>query len=352
MIITELIYQEYLKILACDRRKFLLKYNITERNFYAYMKENNLPTKRKLSSQNKKNQNKNRLLIKKPNWISESEKENIKILYKSGFSTIEISKLYRKNRETIAKILFREFSIEKHDRRKWRVFDDFFDNIDSEIKVYLLGFFVADGCVSFDNRFTFNNAIADTEIISLYKEYIAFDSPLVFKENLDLTINRQTQICIRWNSKHMKNSLFELYNITPNKTYTSYNLPNIDKNMLRHFVRGFFDGDGCISITGNNRHICKQGALSFAITNEIFANDLCNYFKSVDLDTKVTKRNSKSGFIMYSTSFYHKDNLRKIFELFYKDSNFYLKRKYNKFIEILEIDNTELNLETKESKSV
>ena len=32
-----------------------------------------------------------------------------------------------------------------------------------------------------------------------------------------------------------------------NKTYAELHIPNIPRELIRHFVRGYFDGDGCIT---------------------------------------------------------------------------------------------------------
>lgn len=56
-------------------------------------------------------------------------------------------------------------------------------------------------------------------------------------------------------SKHMFNTLTN-YGCTTRKSLT-LKFPNINifknKNLIRHFIRGYFDGDGCISY-GNKEH--------------------------------------------------------------------------------------------------
>jgi hypothetical protein len=47
-------------------------------------------------------------------------------------------------------------------------------------------------------------------------------------------------------SEKMYDDLIRLYNITPNKSLT-YVFPNIPEEFMPHFIRGVFDGDGCIS---------------------------------------------------------------------------------------------------------
>ena len=73
---------------------------------------------------------------------------------------------------------FKHYNI-KFDRRGLKINDTFFDNIDSELKAYLLGFLVADGCWrlekrgnKYSKRISFNNTIDDKEAIEALHQNI------------------------------------------------------------------------------------------------------------------------------------------------------------------------------------
>lgn len=38
------------------------------------------------------------------------------------------------------------------------------------------------------------------------------------------------------------------------KTYNENHIPNISENLIIHFIRGYFDGDGCVCISNKTKH--------------------------------------------------------------------------------------------------
>ena len=156
-----------------------------------------------------------------------------------------------------------------------KINEKFFDNIDSEEKAYLLGFFIADGCMqkeekkkdgkvySYSYRFTLSNSIDDLEIIELFQKSICPNKKIEFINDQRGVKFRKEQARLRWTSKHMFETL-ESYNIHPRKTYDNeFFLPKImSDNLLRHFIRGLFDGDG-------HKAQCE---IKFVINSEKFLN--------------------------------------------------------------------------------
>lgn len=52
------------------------------------------------------------------------------------------------------------------------------------------------------------------------------------------------QVCFRLSSKLLCNDLLK-HGVMPNKSF-KIKLPNISDIFLPHFIRGYFDGDGCV----------------------------------------------------------------------------------------------------------
>ena len=97
-----------------------------------------------------------------------------------------------------------------------------------------------------------------------------------------------------------------------------------DKSLIRHFIRGYFDGDGCIS-----RHDIEETNPVVSVLGTIdFLSFIQNYIL-VDNVALVRKGNSK-------ITFYISRNGTKatmfMYTLYYK-SNIYLDRKYQKFLQ-------------------
>lgn len=139
-----------------------------------------------------------------------------------------------------------------HSKRKIR--QNFFSKIETELQAYLLGLYASDGNIN-EKRKTFRIHVQDkdSEIIQLIKETVAPDSRTFVLSNR-VCINPRTgtlyksvnSFGIDINSSHICNDLVKL-GIGYNKTYTENHIPNIKESLIRHFIRGYFDGDGTVS---------------------------------------------------------------------------------------------------------
>ena len=124
------------------------------------------------------------------------------------------------------------------------------------------------------------------------------------------------------------NSTFYKLTIVINKTYESKNLPLVSNRYYNDMIRGFFDGDGSIYKNGE-----KGFTISFS-SNKYVLNNLKNYFNNLGIKTSnIRLRNKKSE---YSAMLEVRGNnqIIKLKSLLYNEENiFYLKRKYNKFLD-------------------
>lgn len=212
-------------------------------------------------------------------------------------------------------------------RRTFYVNDEYFDNIDSEDKAYTLGFLVADGCVKkeerktgFSYRVSFNNSIDDKEAVDLIHSKVCPEAKIVIPKNL-YNRRKKPQYCLQWSSEHMFNTLSS-YDIKPRKTYDKeFKLPDelLSDELWRHFIRGFFDGDG---------HVGDE-TVEFIFTSEPFMNQVMSWFANF---------NYRSYHIDGKTTDYWKvviDAPRKvkscIYHYLYDNSTCYLSRKKDCF---------------------
>lgn len=222
------------------------------------------------------------------------------------------------------------------DRRKHKAEDSFFDNIDSEIKAYLLGFLYADGYLANDGRMGIRLQRDDEEIIHLIKTYICPQSNIEYTNNQN--IKRKPQVSIRWKSSRMYSRLVEL-GFSIDKTHTPTNLfNNIPNNMKIHFLRGFTDGDGHISAynldNGSKRKICIcwcNGTKEILLDIQQFISKWCKS-KLYDYNT------------YYTLSCDHSKEVPYIVKELYQNAAFYLSRKQKIATELIkyQFGNTEL----------
>ncbi len=113
---------------------------------------------------------------------------------------------------------------------------------------YVLGFIYADGCISKNMSSLFINLQCDDRAVL---EFIAkeldgdFKIREIPKRNGDR--NSKAQVSLIVSSNAMIQDLMKI-GVYPRKTYRNDPFPSIRNEYLPHFVRGFLDGDGCVSI--------------------------------------------------------------------------------------------------------
>lgn len=224
---------------------------------------------------------------------------------------------------------------------------NFFKTIDTELKAYILGYIVADGCITIERsrlrnnsvikRVQFQPSIDDLQVITLIRDSIAPTNKLTFVKSK--RPNRKDSVKLRIANKDIVNDLIALYDIIPRKTYHSeFKFPKMDGVYKKHFIRGYFDGDGSVG----EKHF------SMVFNSETFAKEVLKEFIDVIPDLKhYLYTENRHTTTYYSLHFsVNKKSRVDLFNFLYKDCNFKLDRKYNKAL------NTVLNKEINSSLSV
>lgn len=136
--------------------------------------------------------------------------------------------------------------------RKYTLDQTFFDSINTEAKAYFLGLLWADGSISksakrcsANNRLQISQKIDD--INQLHNLQKALKSNyLLYTSTTNNSYSKNHKIAtLSINSVYLVNKLESLgvYN-KENRT----SIPKLPNNLIHHFIRGYFDGDGCLSI--------------------------------------------------------------------------------------------------------
>ncbi len=225
----------------------------------------------------------------------------------------------------------KKFNIEKRNmpspNRKYFFNENFFEVIDTEEKAYWLGFIMADGCVSSSNK----NTTTDRLCINLKEEDI--DHLVKFQNSINSfckikikTIENKKRnfisntACLHISSTKLCSDL-ESLGICRNKTGKE-SIPNISKHLIRHFIRGFFDGDGSITNKKSFR-ICSASRDILESINTFFEAEL-----GITFAIYQDKKSIKPFFTIDSN---HSKKNKKALDCIYKDSITYLDRKYNRY---------------------
>lgn len=272
--------------------------------------------------------------------LSNEELNNIIVDYTNGISMENIVKKYHHDKNTLKRILMEnditirnkieaiQLAREQNDfiplNRKYKVNDDYFANQNDKM-AYFLGFLMADGNVSStDNKIQICLSEEDADFLEIFYNEIGGSPIAHYTQN-----NGKQKIC-RWqclSSKIKKDLIY--YDVIPRKTGFAKIPTNLRKDFYPDFIRGYFDGDGCIWIE-------KNGAVGFSITshNKEILEQIIEYFKENNIPEVKIKIDNRYN-INYSFK-YRKKASEKIYNLlYYNDTCLRMKRKFDKFTLIL-----------------
>lgn len=203
---------------------------------------------------------------------------------------------------------------------------------------YVLGYFVADGCMIINPRGSHYISFTSTDSELLYKVRKLMSSKHKIGFRKSKNPNWKDRYNLQIGSKEIFQDLLNL-NLTPNKSKT-IKLPKVPKKYFKHFIRGYFDGDGCISFNKyrrTNRNGFSYGLYAiFTCGNHKFLKDILKLIKKyVKVNRgKIQTKSKNTGFELRFTD---KDSVFKLYEFMYEnvsDSQF-LKRKYYIFQKVL-----------------
>ncbi len=259
--------------------------------------------------------------------FTEVEKQEIINLYLSGKGTVEISKKYSVSFSWVNEFLkSRNVKIRNRSQasRIFKINEHYFDKIDSEEKAYWLGFIFADGCNT-RKGFTISISRKDKDHLNKIKNVLYDDNRYNIKDAYAFCKGKKYKISQFWlTSKYLSGVLSGLGAI-PAKSLVLKFPEWIDKLLIRHFIRGYFDGDGCLHVYRNR----ATATFSLIGTNE-FLNSVNSILKNKIglIECCMSKRNR----VWYLTTTRH-NNLKLIYDWFYSDADLFLSRKKEKFIE-------------------
>lgn len=221
--------------------------------------------------------------------------------------------------------------------------NNYFNKIDTEYKAYILGFIYADGCL-------IDNINGRQKRLSI--EIQEKDGYILNKLALDI-VGRLPYLKIKKRENESNTYMLnissdeivtDLINLGCNirKSQVGMVFPKIDDEFVNHFIRGFFDGDGCITVNEVKNRYKRTSTRN--IPNS-FAPKLRKrvHFSSTDLDflekvisylpfkCKAQIKSSTKVQTCYTISLEGQLDVLDIHDYLYKYSTCYLTRKRDKF---------------------
>ena len=206
--------------------------------------------------------------------------------------------------------------------------EEFF-NQNCQDSFYWAGFIAADGSVQ-ERKYSkiLKISLSNKDIYHLEKFKKSINSNHIIKNykiKPNNLVKSESLSCeIQITSKIMVDSL-KRFNIVPNKTKT-YFIPEpiVNSPYISDYMRGYFDGDGCITYCGlaNNRAI-KQLSFSILGTEKFIE----QYNDILAKNCKINQAKITKHYSVYKISYSGNNVVEKIYLFLYKNNNVCLDRK-------------------------
>jgi intein/homing endonuclease len=250
----------------------------------------------------------------------------------------EIARRTKLSRPTVRKILRQEGlrDVKKSDIDNSAYLNkNMFDAINDEASAYFLGLLYADGNVYLRKTndiptISLTLQERDKHILDTFRKLIAPKHSLYLKSaKID---TQQDQYKLAFSSQVIGDQLQQLGCI-PRKSLKLTFPTNISPNLIRHFVRGYFDGDGCISFY-RHKNGYRAYLASFAST-KTFCKELGLLFDNIGLTYGIYTR--KSNGITSELVVGGNQQVLTLLVWMYNDAKYFIKRKRDKYTELQQL---------------
>lgn len=213
------------------------------------------------------------------------------------------------------------------------------EQIDTQEKSYLLGMLFADGVITTNNAVRLS--ITDKELIDkLYDNF-----PFFNKGEFDFSIyniNSKIQYSLTKKSEKLQNDLINhgLQFRKSTENLDTIKIPNIQDILISHFIRGYFDGNGSISIPSKRPNLRR---IEICSSSNTFIINIKQYLESKNINCPIfrEKKNTKSS--LYLIEWVNSEDTLKLREFLYNNANIFLKRKKDLFDSFKIINKTDNN---------
>lgn len=261
--------------------------------------------------------------------LDDRQKIEICQLYNDGWSCPKIAERYKISHKLVGKILDENgISRKRNGVRKYTLNEHYFDQIDTQNKAYILGLLYADGNNNIEkSTVRLQLQEGDKDILEKISVEVGTNRPLRYVDcsNRIYGNNYVSKNMFSFDvySKHMCKAL-DYHGMKENKSLI-LEYPNfLSDDLHRHFIRGYFDGDGSISFGRNS--------LLTITSTESFCNDCINIIRNnVAVGGNIYDASCHNG-ITKLISICGRIQCKHVLDWLYYDAELYLQRKYDIYL--------------------
>ena len=258
-------------------------------------------------------------------WTDEQVAYIINKYLNENYTLKQLGKEFNCSYPTIRNLLNKHKIKSRGNKQGYPRDEFYFNKIDTEEKAYWLGFLYADGCVH-SNNYEISVNITDREHVEKFKTAIkAFNHSITEIQDKRFQ-NAKTLYQFSIRDKQLHQDLIK-WGCIPQKSLLINKIPNIPRDYISHFLRGYFDGDGSLHyLRGTNNY-----RISFVGTKD-FLNDI-----QKELQTNVSLQSNIAG-KAYVLQIAGRRQVERILNYLYNNSkeNNRLNRKYQKYLDCLD----------------
>jgi hypothetical protein len=250
----------------------------------------------------------------------------IKLYFNEKLSYIDIAERYKVSESCVRRNI-KDNGYKTRGKRKFTLNEQYFNIINSEEKAYFLGLLYADGCNT-GKGISISLQDQDKYILELFNKSIDSNRVIKFQKRYKESYKDINILYIH--SPILCNKLEVLGCIKKKSLILNFpTLQQVPRKFVRHFIRGYFDGDGCISILYKDNKI-RHISVFMCGTLDMM-NGIQNFLtKEMKIKFRISKHSS-----IFKIISSHPERAAALYNLLYKNSSICLTRKKNKFIELI-----------------
>lgn len=207
--------------------------------------------------------------------------------------------------------------------------ENFFKKLNNE-SAYVYGYLLADGCLSkrkHRNGYRISFTTIDKELLDKIVSRLEAEQ---YKIRKSKTIIRNIAYTFQTSNPIITKDLIK-YGFIERKANRLVIPKEVTNELFWHFLRGFFDGDGCFYVVNSfdRKYNYLKGSFSLCSLSKDFLISIQDTLKQYSIFSRIKKHSSQETYSLIVARF---DDLKHLYSFLYKNSdNLYLSRKKNKF---------------------
>jgi len=273
--------------------------------------------------------------MNKPFALTDEQRRVICERYIAGESSNKLAKDYGVTKHNVLMLLETRHIPRRANtpelRRTYKCNHAYFDEPVNEHKIYWIGLLLADGCITAKNTIMLSLQKTDIKHIEKFRSDLNSNHPIkVFTQVGNGFGHGKVGARISINSVTLTDSLIR-YGVVPRKT-GNQQTPDLPADMMRHFYRGYFDGNGSISLYSLRSWLNSEVEL---IGPRQFLEDFSLWIAKETGANHNTPRQCPNSEVAFRLKFGGLRQSSTILQYLYTNSTIYLDRKYDIAMQVI-----------------